>query len=415
MLVDDPREFTGPGVRSVHFCPFLRVHHLRPPDQVDRARASPLIRPVQARDCHARHGHSAQLHRCQELLRAQAMHRRKVALFRSPLHRKQARRHRCRFLPCLLLHPLLIRHLVLGLRCLALALGALDHLPHGVRVGLAVPHARTGYQVGVAPDVLELGFHVIQKLEKLLAAFAHGYVDAQPHRLRAFLFSQLRALLHAPYGGVQLAQVQLHVLRGSIQVLLKVGPEVQQALLHEHAFLVGHQLAHRADVVPAFPFLQEHAAPPLDLFNALFMPYVLGHVAYDLGVLGVDRAVLEAHPQLFSRYASYQRASLAPAFVAVMKLIVYLSPRFCVPKRCTDNPQGHARPRKPNPLRKRPHGGYSVGLNGYRERREWDLNPRMTVLQTVALGHLAIPPMCSCGSSLQEKAGRVKQNFAFGG
>lgn len=26
------------------------------------------------------------------------------------------------------------------------------------------------------------------------------------------------------------------------------------------------------------------------------------------------------------------------------------------------------------------------------ERREWDLNPRMTVLQTVALGHLAIPP-----------------------
>ena len=27
------------------------------------------------------------------------------------------------------------------------------------------------------------------------------------------------------------------------------------------------------------------------------------------------------------------------------------------------------------------------------QRREWDLNPRMTVLQTVALGHLAIPPM----------------------
>ena len=26
-------------------------------------------------------------------------------------------------------------------------------------------------------------------------------------------------------------------------------------------------------------------------------------------------------------------------------------------------------------------------------RREWDLNPRMTVLQTVALGHLAIPPI----------------------
>ena len=56
-----------------------------------------------------------------------------------------------------------------------------------------------------------------------------------------------------------------------------------------------------------------------------------------------------------------------------------------------------------------------MGLNCYRERREWDLNPRMTVLQTVALGHLAIPPMCSCGISLQEKAGRVKQNFAFGG
>ena len=32
------------------------------------------------------------------------------------------------------------------------------------------------------------------------------------------------------------------------------------------------------------------------------------------------------------RYASYQRASLAPALVAVMKLIVYLSPRFLYPK-----------------------------------------------------------------------------------
>lgn len=27
-------------------------------------------------------------------------------------------------------------------------------------------------------------------------------------------------------------------------------------------------------------------------------------------------------------------------------------------------------------------------------RLEWDLNPRMTVLQTVALGHLAIQPNC---------------------
>lgn len=31
-------------------------------------------------------------------------------------------------------------------------------------------------------------------------------------------------------------------------------------------------------------------------------------------------------------------------------------------------------------------------------RREWDLNPRMSVLQTDALGHLAIPPLCACGA-----------------
>ena len=33
-----------------------------------------------------------------------------------------------------------------------------------------------------------------------------------------------------------------------------------------------------------------------------------------------------------------------------------------------------------------------------RKRREWDLNPRMSVLQTDALGHLAIPPCLVAGA-----------------
>ena len=50
-------------------------------------------------------------------------------------------------------------------------------------------------------------------------------------------------------------------------------------------------------------------------------------------------------------------------------------------------------------------------------RREWDLNPRMTVLQTVALGHLAIPPVgllreqyTRCGRRCQ---GEIKEILIF--
>ena len=48
------------------------------------------------------------------------------------------------------------------------------------------------------------------------------------------------------------------------------------------------------------------------------------------------------------------------------------------------------------------------------QRREWDLNPRMTVLQTVALGHLAIPPLCLvAGQSLHEYGRSVKIKNEF--
>ena len=50
-------------------------------------------------------------------------------------------------------------------------------------------------------------------------------------------------------------------------------------------------------------------------------------------------------------------------------------------------------------------------------RREWDLNPRMSVLQTVALGHLAIPPVdllreqyTRCDGLCQEK---IKEFLIF--
>ena len=41
-------------------------------------------------------------------------------------------------------------------------------------------------------------------------------------------------------------------------------------------------------------------------------------------------------------------------------------------------------------------------------RREWDLNPRMSVLQTDALGHLAIPPKLACGAEYTGY-GRIRQ------
>lgn len=45
-------------------------------------------------------------------------------------------------------------------------------------------------------------------------------------------------------------------------------------------------------------------------------------------------------------------------------------------------------------------GLYPLQCDIYRKfcRREWDLNPRMSVLQTDALGHLAIPPKLACGA-----------------
>ena len=52
-------------------------------------------------------------------------------------------------------------------------------------------------------------------------------------------------------------------------------------------------------------------------------------------------------------------------------------------------------------------------------RREWDLNPRMTVLQTVALGHLAIPPwscfalLRSGAASIHARARSVKHKVQF--
>ncbi len=41
-------------------------------------------------------------------------------------------------------------------------------------------------------------------------------------------------------------------------------------------------------------------------------------------------------------------------------------------------------------------------------RLEWDLNPRMTVLQTVALGHLAIQPIACCGEIIPIPPVQVK-------
>ena len=46
------------------------------------------------------------------------------------------------------------------------------------------------------------------------------------------------------------------------------------------------------------------------------------------------------------------------------------------------------------------------------QRREWDLNPRMSVLQTDALGHLAIPPSRGCGESIYPRHADVKYIFS---
>ena len=46
-------------------------------------------------------------------------------------------------------------------------------------------------------------------------------------------------------------------------------------------------------------------------------------------------------------------------------------------------------------------------------RREWDLNPRMSVLQTDALGHLAIPPLLKCEGSLPAFLPLVKHKIKF--
>ena len=48
------------------------------------------------------------------------------------------------------------------------------------------------------------------------------------------------------------------------------------------------------------------------------------------------------------------------------------------------------------------------------QRREWDLNPRMTVLQTVALGHLAIPPLgVVAGAVYTRMPAESRENYIF--
>ncbi|MBR5523147.1 MAG: hypothetical protein IKV82_06760 [Akkermansia sp.] len=172
------------------------------------------------------------------------------------------------------------------------------------------------HQIRVTANHLILTAQHLQIAQHLLGTLLRRRHNPQSLRLLALLAAQLPALLQQRNTLLNLTQALLNPRSSPRQISLKIRAQVQQPLLERDTLLIGHQLHHAANKIPALALRQQHAAASLYLLHAALVLDILRQIANNLRIHRLDGTIRKARPQLLARMTPNQRPALASARIA---------------------------------------------------------------------------------------------------